>query len=172
MFKLEKAKEVGESIKTLLAESCERIEIAGSIRRQKAEVGDIELLCIPKLVDGEDQLERQVTDMVFKGILALRLSRNGRRTYGPLNKLMIDVKSGIGVDIFATTEECWAVALVVRTGGKKTNIEISNAAIKLGYKFHAYGSGFSTPWEDITCHSEAEVFKAVGLPYREPWERE
>ncbi len=48
-MKLDKALEIAERTKKLLAPYCERIEIAGSIRRKKPEVKDIELVAIPKL---------------------------------------------------------------------------------------------------------------------------
>jgi DNA polymerase (family 10) len=171
-MKLYTAQKIAETLKGLLEESCERIGIAGSIRRRKPEVGDIELLCIPRFENGVDMLDKELGNMRFLGILAPRPNKRGSFTYGPENKLMLHVPTGIGVDIFSTTEECWPVALVVRTGGKQTNIRISMAAQARGYKFHAYGSGFSTPQEEIVCRSEREVFEAVGLPYREPWERD
>lgn len=171
-MQLEKAQGIAETLKGLLEDTCDRIVIAGSIRRGKPDVGDIELLCIPVFIDGVDQLERELKDLIYDGTMALRLSKNGRRTFGPKNKLMIHVPSRIGVDIFSTTEECWPVSLVVRTGGKQTNIQISMAAQEKGYQFHAYGSGFTTPNGEIICRSEREVFEAVGLPYLEPWERE
>jgi len=170
-MELSKARDIAETLKSLLEGSCERIEIAGSIRRHKGDVGDIELLCIPKFDDGVDHLDRELGGLCIQRILGLRRNKRGSTTYGTKNKLMRHVPSGIGVDIFSTTEECWPVALVVRTGGKQTNIRISMAAQERGYKFHAYGSGFSTPHGDIVCRSEREVFEAVGLPYLDPWER-
>ncbi|MBU2597552.1 MAG: hypothetical protein KJ757_08345 [Planctomycetes bacterium] len=59
VMELQKAKAIAEELKSLLEPACERITIAGSIRRQKPDVGDIELLCIPKYVDGVDQLDRR-----------------------------------------------------------------------------------------------------------------
>ena len=47
-MELQKAKAIAEELKALLEPVCQRVEIAGSIRRQKPEVGDIELLVIPK----------------------------------------------------------------------------------------------------------------------------
>jgi len=44
---------------------------------------------------------------------------------GPLNKLAVYVGSGIPVDLFATTEECWFNALVCRTGSAETNVKIA-----------------------------------------------
>ncbi|GAH73129.1 unnamed protein product, partial [marine sediment metagenome] len=59
-MELEKAKVIAENLKSLLAPVCEKIEVAGSIRRQKPDVGDIELLCIPKYVASVDQLDREL----------------------------------------------------------------------------------------------------------------
>jgi len=171
-MEINRASTIAEEIMGLLDGSCDRMEIAGSIRRRKPDVGDIEILCIPRFEGGADSLDRRVQGLMFQGILAYRLNKLGRKVYGPKNKLLLHVPSGIGVDIFSTTEECWAVSQVVRTGGKATNQRIATAALNKGYKFHAYGSGFTTPQGEIICRSEREVFEAVGLSYREPWERD
>lgn len=171
-MELEKAKVIAEKIKALLESSCERIDIAGSIRRQKPDVGDIELLCIPKYVAGVDMLDAKIQTLIQLNVLDYRLSKLGSRVYGAKNKLMLHVPSGIGVDVFSTTEECWPVALVVRTGGKRTNKEIAYRALERGMSFHAYGRGFTqADGSELICQSEAAVFKAVGLAYLVPWER-
>ncbi|GAH43204.1 unnamed protein product [marine sediment metagenome] len=169
-MELERAQEIADELLKQLYPYCQRIEVAGSVRRQKPEPSDIELLCIPKYVAGVDQLDREIGALMIQGILGFRLNKRGSRIYGPKNKLLIHI-NGIGVDIFSTDEQCWPVALVVRTGGKETNKRIATAALRKGWRFHAYGSGFSTPDGEIVCHSEREVFEAVGLPYQEPWER-
>ncbi len=170
-MELEKARAIAEELKTLLESACQRIEIAGSIRRRKPEVGDIELLVIPKYVNGVDQLEREVGALVVQRVLGFRRNSRGRRVFGPKNKLMAHLSSGIGVDIFSTDFECWPVALVVRTGGVETNRRIAMAAIRKGWHLKAYGRGFATPTGEIVCRSERDVFEFVGLPYKEPWER-
>ncbi len=170
-MELLKAKCIAEQIKAVLESSCERVTIAGSIRRQKPEVGDIELLCIPKYIDGVDTLNAKIQTMIYFDMLGYRLNKLGSKVYGPKNKLLVHTPSGIGVDIFSTTAECWPVALVVRTGGKVTNQRIATAALRKNYRFHAYGSGFSTPRGEIICHSERQVFETVGLVYHEPWRR-
>ncbi|MBA7531735.1 hypothetical protein ES705_23956 [subsurface metagenome] len=170
-MELKKAKVIAEKMKALLESSCERIDIAGSIRRQKPDVGDIELLCIPKYVAGVDMLDAKIQTLIQLNVLDYRLNKLGSRVYGAKNKLLRHVESGIGIDIFSTTEECWPVALVVRTGGKTTNRRIATAALRKGYQFHAYGRGFTTPQGEIVCHLEREVFEAVDLPYQAPEER-
>ena len=170
-MELTEAREIAEELKSLLESACEKIVIAGSIRRQKPFVGDVELLCVPTYDNGVDQLDREIGGLVVQRVLGFRRNKLGSRVYGPKNKLMLHLPSGIGVDIFSTNEDCWPVSLVVRTGGKQTNIRICMAAQARGYKFHAYGSGFSTPHGEIVCRSEREVFETVGLPWQRPEER-
>lgn len=170
-MELERAKAIAEELKWRLEPACERVEIAGSIRRQKPHPNDIELLCIPKFVGSVDQLDREIGALMIQGILGFRLNKLGSRVYGPKNKLLVHLPSGIGVDIFSTTEECWPVALAIRTGPKESNVAIATAAQRKGWRLRAYGSGFDTPNGPIHCQSEREVFELVGLPYQEPWER-
>jgi len=170
-MELHKAKAIAEELKRLLESACEKIVIAGSIRRQKPEVGDIELLCVPRYINGVDQLDREIGALVDRRIVGFRRNKLGSKVYGPKNKLMVHLPSRIGVDIFSTTDQCWAVSLVVRTGGAETNKRIATAALRRGWHWHAYGRGFTTPDGEVICHSEREVFEAVGMPYLKPWER-
>jgi len=171
-MQLEKARAIADELLELLKPACQRIGIAGSIRRQKPEVGDIELLCIPRFDEGIDLLDRTLGYLMLRQVFDHRRDRRGRITYGPKNKLLLHKPSGIGVDIFSTTEECWWVALVVRTGGRDTNIEIASRAKEQGMRFHAYGRGFTrADGSELVCCSEQDVFRAVGLRYLEPWER-
>lgn len=180
-MELERARAIAEEIMGLLDGSYMRCEIVGSVRRLKPFPNDIELLCIPKFIGVLNLLQQEssIVDLLdgeLKGLIVThfldyRRNKKGSIVYGPKNKLLRHVESGIGVDIFSTTEECWAVSMVVRTGGKATNQRIAMAALNRGYRFHAYGSGFTTPDGEIICRSEREVFEAVGLPYLDPWER-
>ena len=170
-MELERAQKIADEVKTLLAPGCDWVEIVGSTRRRKPDVGDIELLCIPKYVAGVDQLDSEIGALFIQRILGFRLNKRGSTVYGPKNKLLVHIPSGIGVDIFSTTAECWWVALVIRTGPKESNIAIATAAQRKGWRLRAYGSGFDTPNGLIECHSERDVFETVGLPYQEPEER-
>lgn len=170
--KAETALQVAEALKAQLKFYCHRIEIAGSLRRQRPDVGDIELLVVPRCQGDVDLLDKVVKDMLHEDILKYRRNKKGSRVYGPKNKLLIHVESGIAVDIFSTTEECWPVALAIRTGPKESNIAIATAAQRKGWRLRAYGDGFDTPNGPIRCQSEREVFELVGLPYRPPEERD
>ncbi|MBA7516341.1 hypothetical protein ES705_08389 [subsurface metagenome] len=170
-MKLKKARGIAEELLELLKPACQRVTIAGSIRRRKPFPNDIELLCIPKFNGVVELLDQKLKWLIGTHVLEYRPNKKGSIVYGPKNKLLRHVDSGIGVDIFSTDEECWWVALVVRTGPKESNIAIATAAQKRGWRLRAYGPGFDTHEGLIRCKSERDVFELVGLPYKEPWER-
>ena len=171
-MELHQAELIANNILRILEPTCQKVAIVGSIRRRKLFPNDLELLCIPKYFAGVDMLDAKIQTMIHFDMLGYRLNKLGSKVYGPKNKLLVHLPSGIGVDIFSTTAECWPVAMVVRTGGKDTNIMISRRAKEWGMSFHAYGRGFTLPdGGELVCLREVDVFKAVGLRYLEPWER-
>lgn len=169
---------------------CEKIVVAGSLRRRKPAVSDIEILFIPSfeverdpwdLFDAKRQVnrtERAIFALLGAGVLSKRPNVNGVEAWGEKNKLGVHVESGVAVDLFTATRENWFNYLVCRTGGAESNVRICNAAIARGWKWNPYGSGFSRTnpaWSDrVEQHvvrSEREVFEFIGLPYLEPCER-
>lgn len=183
-FPREKALAVAKVLCDCFKGSCERLIVAGSLRRRKAEVGDVEILYIsrrtkvPKVeLFGEqpeaDEMEFAIERLLTCGTLEKRPSKIGVFTWGPENKLAIHRPSGIPVDLFATDSKRWFNALVCRTGGKDNNLLITTTARRQGWSFEAYGSGFhkldGSERHDTT--SERDVYEFLGLPYREPWER-
>lgn len=180
------ALDAAQEIVDLIKGTCDRIQIAGSIRRHKPTVGDIEILYVPKFkacgqmtFDAKDtQSLQNLTDFVLeeaihKGILRKRLNENGHEMWGEKNKLALHVESGIPVDLFSTTITNWWVSLVIRTGGKATNIELATAAQRHGFKLQPYKDGFlhRRTGKIIHCDSEEEVFRTVGLPCLPPEQR-
>lgn len=110
--------------------------------------------------------------MMNAGTMELRKGETGHTAYGPKNKLMTHVPTGIPVDLFATVESSWFNYLVCRTGPKESNMRIAAAAQDKGWRWNPYGSGFSGPGGKVhTVTSEADVFHFVELTYYEPWER-
>ncbi len=181
------ALEVARELLAVLQPNCERVLVAGSLRRMKAEAGDVEILFIPRIVNAPDvqQLfggvvkvnaaEASLEELVGRGVIAPRLNKLGRRSWGAANKLAVHVASGVPVDLFTATAENWWHYVVCRTGGAGSNVAICEAAIERGWKWNPYGEGFSRPKalgrEIRPMHSEREVFEFVGLEYREPKER-
>jgi DNA polymerase/3'-5' exonuclease PolX len=179
------ANSVADEMTGRLMAACTRLEAAGSLRRLKPQVGDIELVYISRqrqvpeagaLFGTVEEAEAEVAiqRMLAAGVLAKRPNVAGLPTWGPQNKLALHVATGIPVDLFATTEECWWNYLVCRTGPADLNTKIAQAARKRGLLWHPYEKGFTRndgSGEWLVMRSEREVFEAVGLPYREPRER-
>jgi DNA polymerase/3'-5' exonuclease PolX len=179
------ALEVARKFVRFLKPHCEKIIVAGSLRRRKPMVRDIEILFVPKheietdpsdLFGAQHQInvtERAIAALIEIGVLDKRPKSDGSFTWGPENKLGLHWPSGIAVDLFTTTKENWFNYLVCRTGSSENNIRICEAAIARGWKWNPYGSGFSreNPDERRIVTSEEEVFAFVSLPYKEPWER-
>lgn len=163
------------------------IIVAGSLRRRKELVGDVEILYVPQMrmvkPAGDwfadevlvDLISARLDRLIKAGILKKRLTVMGSETWGPKNKLAVHVASGIPVDLFLATKENWYNYLVCRTGSAESNVAIASAAKAMGWGWNPYGTGFSRPsglgHEERVITSEREVFEFVGLPYKEPWER-
>lgn len=185
---------VAIAIEVELSLFCKRIAIAGSLRRKKESVGDIEVLFVGNTATRSDKADmfasvevnladEAIATLEKKGVLERRKNVNGIETYGPKNKLMRHVVSGIPVDFFSTMEPCWMVALVIRTGSKETNLKLTTGAIRLGRRLHAYGEGVSilepqiidgvayNRGDVIKARNERDVFELCGVKYLEPEQR-
>jgi DNA polymerase/3'-5' exonuclease PolX len=174
---LEVARELCNRLKPL----CERLVVAGSLRRKKADVGDVEIIYIPRLA--EDRVDFFVTKMVSladeeiermlaDGTLSKRPSKTGGTTWGQQNKLALH-KTGMPVDIFRTNERSWWNYLVCRTGPADSNTRIATEAKRKGWQWNPYGVGFTrlSDGEVLPVESEEAVFSFVGLPFLPPEER-
>ena len=117
-MKLTQARELAEKWVEYLSEYCERIEIAGGIRRGKVEPHDIEIVCIPKTKEERDMFGYVVADKN-----ALSFAIDGL-AYGDMCKKIKDgdrfkqlaLPEGINIDLFIVRPETWAVQFVIRTG--------------------------------------------------------
>lgn len=178
------AEKVAEQIVRIMEPKCLRIIVAGSLRRRKADVGDVEILYISRvgcdrgrdLFDGTNFYEADIAiaDMERAAVLHRRQNVKGSEMFGEKNKLMVHSVTGIPVDLFAATEENWWNYLVCRTGGAASNTRIATKAKAMGYRWNPYGAGFTRLSDDaqFPMLSERAVFEHVGLAYEEPWERQ
>lgn len=166
-----------------LKPACEegRIIVAGSLRRRKQWVGDVEIVYVSRIenrpVPG-DMFRRKdyhladlaIAELEQAGVLARRIGSAGGTAYGPQNKLMVHVATGVPVDFFATIETSWHNYLVCRTGPAESNTRIATLAREKGWNWNPYGSGFTKTdgSEAFAATCEEDVFRFVGLPFHEP----
>ena len=160
-MKLEQAKQIANNIKEILTPYCDRIEIAGSIRRRKPIVHDIDIVLI----------EKPESALIIPSILATigTLTLNGskikRLHYG-------DSNDSIDIDIYFATSVSWATLLLIRTGSKENNIRLAMAARRKGWQLKANGDGlFNNHGDRIAGDTEQSIYQVLGIPYQEPHDR-
>jgi DNA polymerase/3'-5' exonuclease PolX len=157
-MQLDKALEIAEKTKELLAPYCERIEIAGSIRRKKPEVKDIELVAIPKHYD-VGLFENGIATIVnqwkkVKGELPCKYTQ----------RLLPD---GITLDLFFANKENWGLIYALRTGSADYSHKVlATGWVKLGY--NSEGGQLSINGKEINIPEEKDLFKLIGITYIEP----
>jgi DNA polymerase/3'-5' exonuclease PolX len=100
------------ALMNLLAPACERIMIAGSLRRQKAEIGDIEIVLIPKLTPVPD-LFGEATG-IYENALDGPLAALPTLKRGDRYKQVL--WQGMQADLFICTPETWGCIATIRTG--------------------------------------------------------
>jgi DNA polymerase/3'-5' exonuclease PolX len=172
---------VADELIQRLSPFCERIQIAGSLRRGNHEVGDVELLYIPRFEARQADFftsapvnlaDEEIGRLLAGQVLAKRPSKIGVFTWGASNKLGLHTASGVPVDMFATSSDNWWVSLVIRTGSKAMNLILTTAAQRRGRTLNAYGSGVTeSDGNIIAATSERHVFDLCGVPYLEPAQR-
>ena len=172
---------VARIIVDFLKPFCERLIVAGSLRRRRTAVGDVEILYVPKYSAEPDGLfdtvrvncvDRRLEQMLQCGTISKRLNTLGSETWGERNKLARHTTSQIPVDLFEATTSNWFNYLVCRTGSAANNTRIASAAQAKRWKWHPYAAGFTDhQGNSVRVESEQDVFRLAGLPYLEPWQR-
>lgn len=126
---LAQAEVIANDLFVLLEPYCLRIQVAGSIRRNKSMVKDIELVCEPALTTVATDLFGEATTIIDplhdllarlrdEGVLADRLDKNGRAAFGPRTKRLR--YRGIGLDVFSVIPPAqFGVILAIRTGSSE-----------------------------------------------------
>ncbi len=152
---LERAQKVADAVMKRLIPYCQRIDIAGSIRRGKPWVNDVDLVLIPH------DLWNFHGELIKLG----QLKMSGK-------KIMRVMVGSTQVDIYVADEDTWATLLLIRTGSKESNIRLCSRAKDMGWHLAASGDGlFNEKGERIAGDSEISIYNALGLPYQRPEER-
>ena len=107
MMEYNKALKIAEDVKYHLSAYCERIEIAGSIRRRKPEVKDIEIVAIPKPYD---------VGLFASGIATVVSKWQKVKGELPCKYTQRILPEGIKLDLFFAEPGNWGLIYAIRTG--------------------------------------------------------
>lgn len=164
-----RAKIVADELVALLSPYCKQIEIAGSIRRKKETVGDIEIVCVPKIVVELDlfgthqgAIRRPIDSFLEQ--LETTFTKNGELakqfTYQDMQ-----------VDLFLTTFDKWGVIFTIRTGSGEFSRKLVTSRRHGGYlpSFLKIKDGRVMRGSvKLDTSTEELFFKAIELEYIHP----
>ena len=160
-FELAKALIIAEKIKAELKPFCERIEIAGSIRRKKEFVKDIEIVCIAKPFDVG----------LFESGVAIVINK-WEKVKGELPGKYTQriLPEGIKLDLFFATKENWGLIYAIRTGSAEfSHRTLAVNWVKKGYK--GIEGFLHKNDKKINIYEEKDLFDLLEMDFIEPKNR-
>ncbi len=142
-----------------LGKKVERVTAAGSLRRGRETIGDLDLLLISPH-----------TDAVSGHIL--RYSEVAEKIAHGENKVSVKLTNGMQVDVRILEKKSYGAALMYFTGSKAHNIVLRGLANDKGWKLNEYALETIKGGKWVAGKTEEEIYAKLGLPYIEPELRE
>jgi DNA polymerase (family 10) len=135
----------------------ESVEIAGSIRRRKESVGDIDILVIS---ENSQEVMDYFVSLPFVDEIVVK---------GPLKSTVV-LKDGLDCDLRVFERDIFGAAMMYFTGSRELNVELRKIAISQNMKLSEWGLFKGD--EIIAGKTEEDVFQSLGLQYIPPEMRE
>ncbi len=159
---LKEAEKIADQIKAAIEPLCEKIEVAGSIRRQKSKVHDIDFVVVAK----NDSDWQKINEKLKK--LKAKPNCSGNSVI----KAFLPCPNGLfQVDFYRAKPETFGIHLLVRTGSAEHNMWLAGCALSKGYGLK-YSTGLMKDSIAVAGATEESVFSALGLPCPLPGKRE
>lgn len=137
------------------------VSVAGSIRRESPNIGDIDFVVIGDLND--------YVDVLLKKKYVVEILQHGESKFSAICK--IDDSYRI-VDVVATTYENYPFTMLYMTGSASENIIMRNAAKRLGYLLNQNGLYDVSSKKRVSgLNSEEDIYRILELEYRAPKDR-
>ncbi|MBI3912859.1 MAG: DNA polymerase/3'-5' exonuclease PolX [Chloroflexi bacterium] len=153
------AQEIVAAMRAACGDAIQNIEPAGSLRRRKATIGDLDILVASnapkKILDAFTQLP-MVRDINEKGT----------------TKASILAQNGLQVDLRVLEPSRWGSALQYFTGSKEHNVELRQIALAQGLSLSEWGFKEIKRDKEILTPREEDVYEKLGLQYVPPELRE
>lgn len=147
-------------------EAAESVTPAGSLRRGKETVGDLDLLVTMK--PGSDK--QKDIDATAAHILGYQRIKE-KLAHGE-NKLTVLLNSGLQVDVRLLRKENFGAALLYFTGSKEHNVALRTRATEMGWTLNEYALATIKGGRVVASKNEEEIYKKLKLAYIEPELRE
>jgi len=136
-----------------------RVSTAGSLRRMKETIGDLDLLAA-------STTPQRVMEAFTAASFCARVLASGQ------TKSSILTPDGLQVDLRVVAPESFGAALQYFTGSKEHNVRLREMASRLGLKVNEYGVFRTSTNRCVAGREEADVYRALGLAWIPPELRE
>ncbi len=166
-FHLDEADRVAEKLLAAIGgmPGVEKITPAGSLRRGRETVGDLDILVTGAIHENLAEREAVIDRIVnFAGVIEV-LARGE-------NKVSIKLRTGMQVDVRLLPPDSLGAALQYFTGSKQHNVTLRQRALKMGYTLSEYALARLDNGERVAAATEQEIYARLGLDYIEPELRE
>ena len=143
----------------------ERVTPAGSLRRGRETVGDLDILVTGKACC-DDQARQTLIEHIIKLPGLMEIIASGA------NKVSFRLRAGMQVDIRLLPPESFGAALQYFTGSKAHNVALRQRALKMGYSLSEYSLAQLDTEKPVAGKTEEEIYSKLNLDYIPPELRE
>ncbi len=147
-----------------------KVEAAGSYRRGKETVGDLDLLCQARESDGERIIGQFTGADNVKRVIAGGRTKGSVVVSTELRGLRHPKKTDIQADLRVVPAASFGAALAYFTGSKAHNVRLREIAVRAGMKLNEYG--LFKGRKRVAGRNEKEIYDALGLKFVPPELRE
>lgn len=175
MIELAVADLVVEWARERLARYCVRFEVAGSVRRRKATVHDIEIVCIPRPTKTGHRSVSWVLAVTNLGRVVKGDPMGGKYIQILCRPFLLDdLRKDIQVtlDVFTATAHNWGLIYAIRTGSAAFSHRLARGWVRSGYNSVDGVLRRHTDGASIEMPEERDVFALAGLPFVAPQDRD
>ena len=158
------ANAIAEDLVNQLRPHCSKIDIAGSIRRGRSTIGDIEIVCLP--------LPYEATPLFRSGIALVVEQFEKVKGELPCRYTQRILPSGMKLDLFMPDPAGYGLQLAIRTGSAEwSHKRLATAWVRAGFKSEG-GLLRDQAGRVLPCRTERELFDRIGLRWVDPADRE
>ena len=166
-FQIDDAEEEAEKLTAYLKKfpDIDKITPAGSLRRGKESVGDLDILVTGKACCSEDGRQKAIAYVAqYPPLMDVIASGD--------NKISFHVRSGMQVDVRLLPPESFGAAMQYFTGSKSHNVALRQRALKMGYTLSEYSLADLKTEQPVAGKTEEEIYAKLKLDYIPPELRE
>src|SRR5579863_1481371 len=144
-----------------------RLQVAGSLRRRRETIGDIDMV-VSVANDAGEKIRREIMDVFTSQPSVQAVTGKGE------TKSSVVLQSGINMDLRVVNDSQFPYTLHHFTGSKEHHIPLRRRALSMNMTINDYGlfRGKEPHLELVPCKDEGDIYAALGMAYIEPELRE